>query len=117
MQPGLDLKPGDILQIRPKAECYGGQFCVFVQGRESGVSAKVYVRVRDGVVYLVFGWEDLEPTGGRTIWRPSETRPKPSTPRPAAAPPAAGATTAPVRRHWQPLNEALSTLTTAGAHG
>lgn len=129
-----ELEPGDILQIRPESKRYGGQFCVFVSSSESSAVVKAYIKVREGVVYMTFGWEDLELTGGRTVWRVNHTvsqharppmpgqRARPvdvtdrfvravgAQPRPADAVPEPSHPTTGNARGWAPFNDALSTL-------
>lgn len=67
MNDDLQLTPGDIVQINPNVERFGGSLMVVTELKSWGVQG--YVQVPgSGQAYYRCKFEDMERTWGRAVW-------------------------------------------------
>lgn len=62
------MKIGDIVQINPEKDVFGGCMVVVTEIKSWGVQGYVQSAGVDGQQYIRVKTEDFEPTGGSAIW-------------------------------------------------
>ena len=63
-----DLKVGDIVQVSPDIETFGGCMVVVTELKSFGIQGYVQSAGVPGQQYIRLNFSDFEPTGGRAIW-------------------------------------------------
>lgn len=59
---------GDIVQVNPSKEVFGGCMVVVTEVREWGVQGYIQSAGAPGQAYIRLKWEDIEPTRGKAVW-------------------------------------------------
>jgi hypothetical protein len=59
---------GDIVQVNPEKETFGGCMVVVTEVKSWGVQGYVQNAGVAGQAYIRLKTEDFEPTGGKTVW-------------------------------------------------
>jgi hypothetical protein len=59
---------GDVLQIDPAVEMFGGCMLVVTEVKPWGVQGYVQSAGVPGQQYVRKTWEEIEPTGGKAVW-------------------------------------------------
>lgn len=59
---------GDIMQINPAVDVFGGCMMVVTEVKKWGVQGYVQSAGVDGQQYVRKKWEDIEHTGGKAAW-------------------------------------------------
>ena len=59
---------GDIVQVNPEKETFGGCMVVVTEVKSWGVQGYVQNAGADGQAYIRLKTEDFEPTGGTAVW-------------------------------------------------
>ena len=62
------LRKGDLVQINPAVDTFGGCFMVVHEVQDWGVMGYGQNAGQKGQWYLRVKWDDLEITGGTTVW-------------------------------------------------
>ena len=59
---------GDIVQVNPDKEMFGGCMVVVTEPRDWGVMGYVQSAGVPGQQYIRLKWDDIEPTRGKAVW-------------------------------------------------
>jgi len=59
---------GDIVQVNPDKEMFGGCMVVVTERKEWGIQGYVQSAGVSGQQYIRLKWEDIEPTRGKAVW-------------------------------------------------
>ena len=59
---------GDLVQVNPSVETFGGCIVVVTEPKEWGVMGYVQSAGVPGQQYIRLKFEDIEPTGGKAVW-------------------------------------------------
>lgn len=59
---------GDIVQVTPKKEVFGGCFVTVTEVKEHRIMGYVQNAGADGQAYIFLKPEDYELTGGKAVW-------------------------------------------------
>lgn len=59
---------GDIVQVNPDKEMFGGCMVVVTEPKDWGVMGYVQSAGVPGQQYIRLKWEDIEPTRGKAVW-------------------------------------------------
>jgi len=62
------MKIGDIVQVNPEKETFGGCMVVVTEVKSWGIQGYVQNAGVDGQAYIRLKTEDFESTGGRAVW-------------------------------------------------
>lgn len=62
------LRKGDLVQINPAVDTFGGSFMVVHEVNDWGVMGYGQNAGQSGQWYLRVKWDDLEITGGCAVW-------------------------------------------------
>jgi hypothetical protein len=62
------IEIGDIVQVNPEKEMFGGCMVVVTEVKSWGIQGYVQSAGVDGQQYIRLIHEDFEPTGGKAIW-------------------------------------------------
>jgi len=63
-----DLKVGDIVQVFPDIETFGGCMVVVTELKSFGIQGYVQSAGVPGQQYIRLKFDEYEPTGGKTVW-------------------------------------------------
>jgi len=63
------IEIGDIVQVDPSKEMFGGCMVVVTEVKNWGVQGYVQSPGVEGQAYIRLPFEDFEPTGGKAVWR------------------------------------------------
>jgi hypothetical protein len=63
-----ELKIGDIVQVTPDKEMWGGCMVVVTELKNFGIQGYVQSAGVPGQQYIRLNFDDFEPTGGKAIW-------------------------------------------------
>lgn len=64
----LRVATGDIVQVNPGKEMFGGCMVVVTEVKPWGIQGYVQSAGVPGQQYIRLKWEDIEPTGGKAVW-------------------------------------------------
>ena len=67
-QKTADYQQGDIVQVNPSVECFGGCLVVVTEPKTFGIQGYVQSAGVNGQQYIRLKTGDFEPTGGRAVW-------------------------------------------------
>lgn len=59
---------GDLVQVNPEKEVFGGCIVVVTEIKSWGVQGYVQSAGVEGQQYIRLKFEDIEPTGGKAVW-------------------------------------------------
>ena len=59
---------GDIVQVNPSKEMFGGCMVVVTEVKSFGIQGYVQSAGVPGQQYIRLKFEDIEPTGGKAVW-------------------------------------------------
>jgi hypothetical protein len=59
---------GDIMQVNPDKEMFGGCMVVVTELKNWGIQGYVQSAGVPGQQYIRLKWEDIEPTQGKAVW-------------------------------------------------
>lgn len=59
---------GDIVQVDPNVECFGGCMVVVTEPKSFGVQGYVQSAGIQGQQYIRLKFQDIKPTGGKAVW-------------------------------------------------
>lgn len=59
---------GDIVQVNPEVECFGGCLVVVTEPKSFGVQGYVQSAGVPGQQYIRLKFKDIKPTGGKAHW-------------------------------------------------
>ena len=62
------IRAGDIVQVAPEKEVFGGCMVVVTEVRSWGVQGYVQNAGQDGLAYIRLKFDDFELTGGKAQW-------------------------------------------------
>ena len=62
------IEIGDIVQVDPSKEVFGGCMVVVTEVKSWGIQGYVQSAGVEGQQYIRLTFEDFESTGGKTIW-------------------------------------------------
>ena len=63
------IEVGDIVQVDPSKEVFGGTMVVVTEVKSWGIQGYVQSAGVEGQAYIRLNFEDFEATGGKAIWR------------------------------------------------
>lgn len=63
-----DMEVGEIVQVDPVKEMFGGCLVVVTEPKSWGIQGYVQNAGVDGQAYIRLKFDDIEPTGGRVVW-------------------------------------------------
>ena len=63
-----ELQAGDIVQVNPNKEMFGGCMVVVTEPKSWGCQGYVQSAGVPGQQYIRLKHEDIEPTGGKAVW-------------------------------------------------
>ena len=63
-----DIEKGDIVQVNPKVETFGACMVVVTEVKSWGIQGYVQNAGSDGQAYIRLKFDDVEATGGKTVW-------------------------------------------------
>lgn len=63
-----DIMVGDIVQVNPEQETFGGCMVVVTELKSFGIQGYVQNAGQEGQAYIRLKHEDFEPTGGKAVW-------------------------------------------------
>ena len=63
------IEIGDIVQVDPEKEMFGGCMVVVTEVKNWGIQGYVQSAGVDGQQYIRLSHDDFEPTGGKAVWR------------------------------------------------
>lgn len=63
------IEIGDIVQVDPSKEMFGGTLVVVTEVKNWGVQGYVQSAGVEGQAYIRLPFEDFETTGGKAVWR------------------------------------------------
>lgn len=64
----LDYEEGDIVQVDPKKEMWGGCMVTVTELKTWGIQGYVQSAGVPGQQYIRVRFEDFRPTGGKAVW-------------------------------------------------
>lgn len=64
----LRVATGDIVQVNPDKEMFGGCMVVVTEVKPWGIQGYVQSAGVPGQQYIRLKWEDIEPTRGKAVW-------------------------------------------------
>lgn len=59
---------GDIVQVDPGKETFGGCLIVVTEVKEWGIQGYIQNAGQEGQAYIRLKFEDFESTGGKAVW-------------------------------------------------
>lgn len=62
------IREGDIVQVNPEREMFGGCMVVVTEVKPWGIQGYVQNAGQDGQAYIRLKHEDFEHTGGKAVW-------------------------------------------------
>jgi len=62
------IREGDIVQVNPEREMFGGCMVVVTEVKPWGIQGYVQNAGQDGQAYIRLKHEDFEHTGGQAVW-------------------------------------------------
>jgi hypothetical protein len=63
-----DIEEGDIVQVNPEVETFGGCMVVVTKVKSWGIQGYVQNAGAVGQAYIRLKFADIERTGGKTVW-------------------------------------------------
>jgi len=63
-----NMEVGEIVQVDPAKEVFGGCLVVVTEPKAWGIQGYVQNAGSDGQAYIRLKFEEIEPTGGRVAW-------------------------------------------------
>lgn len=67
-QKTADYQQGDIVQVNPSVECFGGCLVVVTEPNTFGIQGYVQSAGVNGQQYIRLKFSDIEATGGKAPW-------------------------------------------------
>jgi len=64
----FDMNIGDIVQVNPEKEMFGGCMVVVTKLKSWGIQGYVQSAGVPGQQYIRLATQDFEPTGGKAVW-------------------------------------------------
>jgi len=64
----MNVEIGDIVQVHPTKEMFGGCMVVVTELKSWGIQGYVQSAGVPGQQYIRLNWEDIESTGGKAVW-------------------------------------------------